>query len=73
MKIELTEKEILLISECLTAQVVEMMDDLTSECSNRYVCNRFDPGMNSIAHERDTLENLVAKALLLLKITEEEK
>jgi len=71
MKLELTKKEILLISECITAKVVEIMDDLTSECSNRYVCNRFDPDMNSIAHERDSLENLVAKASLLLKITEE--
>tara|TARA_R100001594_G_scaffold42915_1_gene75056 strand:+ start:920 stop:1123 length:204 start_codon:yes stop_codon:yes gene_type:complete len=67
MKLELTKKETELLSECVTSTVNKTLSSLNNEYSED--TNRFDVGYN----ERYVLENLVAEASLLLKITEEVK
>ena len=64
MKIELTKEETELLSECVTSTVNKTLSSLNNEYSDDK--NRFDVGYN----ERYVLENLVAEASLLLKITE---
>ena len=64
MKLELTKEETELLSECVTSTVNKTLSSLNDEYSDDK--NRFDVGYN----ERYVLENLVAEASLLLKITE---
>ena len=67
MKLELTKEETELLSECVTSTVNKTLSSLNNEYSED--TNRIDVGYN----ERYVLENLVAEASLLLKITEEVK
>tara|TARA_R100001082_G_scaffold102034_1_gene71856 strand:- start:366 stop:578 length:213 start_codon:yes stop_codon:yes gene_type:complete len=70
MRLELTKEEIKLLSWCATSRIDSIMESLISEeASGKYTCNRYDNGHS----ERSVLEDLVATASLLLKITEEVK
>jgi len=69
IKLDLTSEEKNILTQTLTSEIDSIMENLQSEESGKYTCDRYNQGYA----ERSVLEMLKYRIDLLLKLTEEAK
>jgi len=69
IKLDLTSEEKNILTQTLTSEIDSIMENLQSEESGKYLCDRYNQGYD----ERSVLETLKYRIDLLLKLTAEVK
>tara|TARA_R110002020_G_C16111441_1_gene759566 strand:- start:619 stop:834 length:216 start_codon:yes stop_codon:yes gene_type:complete len=69
IKLDVTSEEKNILTQTLTSEIDSIMENLQSEESGKYTCDRYNQGYA----ERSVLEMLKYRIDLLLKLTEEVK
>jgi len=69
IKLDLTSEEKNILTQTLTSEIDSIMENLQSEESGKYTCDRYNQGYA----ERSVLEMLKYRIDLLLKLTAEVK
>lgn len=67
IKLDLTSEEKNILTQTLTSEIDSIMENLQSEESGKYTCDRYNQGYS----ERSVLEMLKYRIDLLLKLTAE--